>query len=180
MTANNAAYPKFVKAALDDFPSSRDLAKALGGKAHGSYFMARCPAHDDDKPSLSITEKDGKLLLKCHAGCEQAAVIDALRARGLWPERKRINGNGSAGKTRTIAALYEYTDEQGTLLFQAVRYAPKGFHQRHPDGKGGWIWNMEGVQRVPYRLPELVEAIACGKPVFIVATGFKHVGLPWR
>jgi hypothetical protein len=38
---------------------------------------------------LSITERDGKLLVHCHAGCDQRAVIDALRARGLWPERER-------------------------------------------------------------------------------------------
>jgi hypothetical protein len=51
--------------------------------------MARCPAHEDGSPSLSLTERDGRVLVHCHAGCEQTAVIDALRARGLWPERER-------------------------------------------------------------------------------------------
>ena len=55
-----------------------------------------------------------------------------------------------------IVATYDYMDEQNRLLFQVVRYEPKNFRQRHPDGKGGWIWNLDGVRRVPYRLPELL------------------------
>jgi len=64
---------------------------ALGLRARRSDrgWTARCPAHEDHSPSLSIAEKDGRVLVHCHAGCEQAAVIDALRARGLWPETER-------------------------------------------------------------------------------------------
>ena len=48
--------------------------------------MARCPAHDDRVPSLAIDERsDGTVLVCCHAGCSQHAVINALTARGLWP-----------------------------------------------------------------------------------------------
>jgi putative DNA primase/helicase len=61
------------------------IAKALGGRGVGGGWIARCPAHEDRKPSLSITEaKGGKVLVRCHAGCEQARVIAALRSRGLW------------------------------------------------------------------------------------------------
>ncbi|MER3481310.1 MAG: hypothetical protein C4327_12775, partial [Meiothermus sp.] len=42
-----------------------------------------CPAHDDRHPSLSLTERNGRLLLHCHAGCTQQAVIAALRRDGL-------------------------------------------------------------------------------------------------
>ena len=59
---------------------------------------------------------------------------------------------------RKIIATYDYRDETGKLLYQVVRYAPKDFRQRRPDGKGEWIWNLEGVRRVPYRLPELLSA----------------------
>ena len=52
---------------------------------------------------------------------------------------------------------YDYESEFGELLYQGVRFMPKGFSQRRPDGEGGWIWNLEGVERVPYRLPELIE-----------------------
>jgi hypothetical protein len=55
-----------------------------------------------------------------------------------------------------IAATYDYSNEQGDLLYQVVRYEPKDFKQRRPDGNGGWIWNLKGVQRVLYRLPEVL------------------------
>lgn len=57
-----------------------------------------------------------------------------------------------------IVATYDYKDEKGQLLFQVVRFEPKDFRQRRPDGQGGWIWNLEGVRRVPYRLTELIRA----------------------
>jgi hypothetical protein len=50
--------------------------------------MARCPAHQERTPSFSIAEREGRVLLHCFAGCDQQAVIQALRARGLWPERR--------------------------------------------------------------------------------------------
>jgi putative DNA primase/helicase len=43
-------------------------------------------------------------------------------------------------------------------LFQTLRFFPKDFRQRRPDGKGEWIWNLQGVRRVLYRLPELLAA----------------------
>lgn len=43
-----------------------------------------CPAHDDRRPSFAVTERDGRVLVNCRAGCSQADVIAALRARGLW------------------------------------------------------------------------------------------------
>ena len=50
--------------------------------------MAHCPAHDDRKPSLSIRDADdGKVLVRCHAGCDQEDLIAVLRSRGLWEEK---------------------------------------------------------------------------------------------
>jgi hypothetical protein len=72
-----------------------------------------------------------------------------------------------------IATTYDYTDENGQLLYQAVRYEPKDFRQRRPDGKGGWVWNLNGVRLVLYRLPELARAPS-SRPVF-VAEGEKDV-----
>jgi putative DNA primase/helicase len=72
-------------------------------------------------------------------------------------DRSSHNGH----EKRRIAATYAYVDEQGTLLYEVVRYAhPKDFRQRRPDGQDGWIWNLRGVRRVLYRLPEVLEAIA--------------------
>jgi hypothetical protein len=65
--------------------TAETIAKALGGHKAGAAWMARCPAHDDRAPSLSIADtRDGKVLVRCHAGCDQRDVIAALRARGIW------------------------------------------------------------------------------------------------
>jgi hypothetical protein len=54
--------------------------------------MARCPAHEDKRPSLSIREEGDRILVYCFSGCRQEAVIDALRELGLWPHRERVGG----------------------------------------------------------------------------------------
>jgi hypothetical protein len=64
------------------------IAKALGGRKAGGGWIACCPTHDDREPSLSIRDaNDGKVLVRCHAGCEQGQVIAALRLCGLWDEK---------------------------------------------------------------------------------------------
>jgi hypothetical protein len=68
----------------------------------------------------------------------------------------------------TIVKTYDYTDEAGALLYQTVRYEPKNFRQRRPDGKDAWIWKLDGVRLVLYRLPELITAVAAGDPIIIV------------
>jgi hypothetical protein len=70
--------------------------------------------------------------------------------------------------TRREVAHYDYVDEAGEVLSEVVRFEPKDFRQRRPDGKGGWIGNVKGVRQVPYRLPELLEALDAGRTVFVV------------
>lgn len=62
--------------------TAHDLASALEGRREGHEWRARCPVHGGK--SLSVTEKDGRILLVCRAGCPQEAVIKALREAGLW------------------------------------------------------------------------------------------------
>ncbi|MFO1152771.1 MAG: phage/plasmid primase, P4 family [Rhodospirillales bacterium] len=69
-------------------------------------------------------------------------------------------------RPRRIVNAYDYCDESGNLLFQAVRYAPKTFRQRRPDGNGGWSWRVRGIRQVPYRLPEL--RANADAPIFVV------------
>ena len=77
------------------------IAKGLGGRKVARGWMVRCPAHDDRKPSLSIRDADdGKVLVFCHAGCDQEQVIANLRSLGLW---QRAIGAGSG--TPNLAAL---------------------------------------------------------------------------
>jgi putative DNA primase/helicase len=138
------------------------IAHGLGGRKSPAGWMARCPSHDDSKPSLSLTERDGRILVKCHAGCAQSAVIAALKAKGLWPERK-------ARLPRRIVAEYDYRDEDGELLYQVVRLENKQFFQRRPDPYGGWI-NKKGERQILYRLREVLEA-----PIVFVVEGEKDV-----
>ena len=116
-----------------------------------------------------------------HEDGEGGGVIDLImRQEGLneardayeWAEKKGYWTNGHARQSsKTIVATYDYTDENGVLLFQVVRFEPKTFLQRRPDGKGGWIWKLEGVRRVPYDLPRLLKAV--GKQTIYICEGEK-------
>jgi hypothetical protein len=132
-------------------------------------WQARCPAHDDHVPSLSIalSQNGETILVKCHAGCSTEAVLAAVGMklrdlfRGPWlhPPRLRPSAPVEGVITRRVVATYDYTDRDGKLVFQVVRYEPKTFRQRRPDGKGGWIWNLDGVTIWPlYRLPAVLNA----------------------
>ncbi|CAB4131934.1 Archaeal primase DnaG/twinkle, TOPRIM domain [uncultured Caudovirales phage] len=153
------------------------IARQLGGASKsGDNWSCRCPAHDDKRASLSITEKqDGKLLVHCHAGCDQTMVVAELKAQGLWPSTAKPTPDalppppvqiGIGQGKGVVIAEYSYLDEDGQLLYQAVRYVPKDFRQRAwVDGK--WVWSIKGVRRVLYRLPEVLAAVAEGRTVYI-------------
>ena len=68
---------------------------------------------------------------------------------------KRLRLNGSR-----LVNIYDYLDESGVLVRQVLRFEPKGFSQRRPDGHGGWINNVRGVPRVLYRLSDVRRAMA--------------------
>ena len=114
-----------------------------------------------------------------HEANEGGGVLDLLRARkGLangaalaWLEDAGFLDapppQSKPGGSRRIVAAYDYRDAAGDLLFQVVRFEPKDFRQRRPDGKSGWDWSVKGTALVPYRLPDLLRA-APHAPVFIV------------
>ncbi len=137
----------------------RVLPHFKNAKRIGDGWQATCPAHDDSSPSLSIKEgRDGRVLLKCFAGCETSAIVEssALRMADLF--------NGTASNGPHIAAEYRYTDEAGAHLFDVVRFEPKDFRQRSASG----AWSMKGVRRVPYRLPQVRAGVEAGRHVLIV------------
>ncbi|MFG0304815.1 MAG: hypothetical protein ACF8Q5_01235, partial [Phycisphaerales bacterium JB040] len=139
------------------------LARLEGVRRSGSSWEAKCPAHEDGKPSLSVSEGDKGVVLHCHAGCTQEAVVGAL---GLdWSDL--FTEERGPGARPEIVDTYDYTDEDGRLLSQAVRFFPKDFRQRTPDGRGGWSWKLNGVRRVLYRLPQVLEAVSMDKLIHL-------------
>jgi putative DNA primase/helicase len=122
--------------------------------------MARCPCHDDSTASLSIrvSETSGNLILHCHAGCQNGDIADKLgyTMADLMADKK--GKQPGTAIIRRLTAHYDYTDVRGTLLYQSLRYEPKTFTQRRPDGNSGWITNMDGVDRVLFNLPRVLRA----------------------
>lgn len=100
----------------------------------------------------------------------KSEALEFLRGFGL---AKREDRAVQADKPRRrIHSVYDYVDEHGELLFQVVRWAdgePR-FQQRRPDPDNAdkWIWSTKDVRKIPYRLPELIEALAHERPVWIV------------
>src|SRR5262249_53520403 len=65
--------------------SAAEITESLGGRRAGAGWLARCPVHEDTRPSLSIRDSpEGRLLVHCFAGCQQREIIAVLRERGLW------------------------------------------------------------------------------------------------
>ena len=134
---------------------------------NGVGWSALCRAHKDSKNSLSIKEAGGgQTLIYCHAGCSFEEVV---RASGLEPKDLFLDRLESAPSQngRIIETESDFIDEEGTLLFQEVRFSGKEFRLRRPDGSGGWIWNTHGVRRVLYRLRELIKAVEQGSPIYL-------------
>lgn len=124
------------------FEQILDTAKEVRETKKDEY-TAICPAHDDQDPSLSIKfdRETGKTLLKCF-GCEHT-YADFLKAWGIKQSRREV-------------CRYNYYDEEGKLLWQRVRYEPKGFSVCHQEGEKD-IWHTKGIEQGLYRLPELLQ-----------------------
>jgi len=164
--------------------SVEQLHGALGGEIssgkQGRQVLCAGPGHSARDRSLAVVpaDNDDGFVVYSFTGDDLFVCKDYVRNKvGLPPFRPR-NGNGSSRPQRSVARMYDYTDEGGQLLFQAVRYEPKGFAQRRPDGQGGWLWKLDDIRRTLYRLPELIEALANDRPVFVVE-GEKDVDALW-
>lgn len=145
-------------------------------KKRAKDYIALCPSQDDRSPSLSISE-GRKILLKCFTGCSTDSILKAiglemkdlkdLFVQACLPD-VRFNGNGShttskpAKAPKLIEALYSNADADGVILYENVRYRPKDLRQRRRDGNGGYTYNLDGIERVPCRLPELMAAMKSG------------------
>ena len=162
--------PKILKTLI---PTEQFYREALGDPS-AKTAMRRvylCPFHHDKKtPNFTVFNDGG---FKCFSCNEFGDVIDfhmKLRAvdfpaalQGLAEKYAPtlLNGNGNGGKPKPkaeIKAVYDYQSENGEVAFQVVRFEPKDFRQRRPDGQGGWVWNLHGVEMIPYQLPLVLES----------------------
>src|SRR5262249_13880033 len=134
------------------------------GRQSGAERLFHCPSpdHRDQHPSLSINPgKDKWMCGPCGPKAQGGPWTLAAHCAGVDPSDKRsvkawliehglsTNGNGTG---RRIVAKYPYHDENGHVAFWVVRFDPKDFRQQRPDG----TWNLDGVRRVLYRLPEVL------------------------
>lgn len=148
------------------------LGRLEGVEKHAKGWLAFCPSHPDRRRrSLSISKNGTAILLHCFVGCAPEAIVGALRL----DMRDLFLDGASAHAPRRIVATYDYHDEQGVLLYQVVRFEPKDFRPRLPDG----TWGLGIARRVLYRLPSLAS-----QPTIYVVEGEKDanalaaLGLP--
>ena len=157
---------------------SEFLAKFEGVQQSGGGWVARCPAHGDDNPSLSIARgEDGRWLVHCHAGCSAEAVVEAvgLKMADLMPSNDRPQRT-IKGRWGRWVCDYVYTDEAGKVLYKSCRYVKDDGKKTFiiktpdPDAKFGWSFGLskKGIARVPFRLPRVVAAARAGKTIVIV------------
>jgi hypothetical protein len=135
----------------------------------GNGFNVVCPSHPDRSPSLSVTEKDGKILLTCRAGCSTHSIVQSmgLSMRDLFTEEKPKKERSK------IVATYPYEGPDGRVEFEICRTESKEFLARHKDGDKT-VWNLNGQTRYPFRLPKVLLAAKEHKTVWI-AEGEKDV-----
>lgn len=154
---------------VPDTPLARVLSRLKKVRKNGDGYMARCPAHDDGRASLKVSSgRDGRALVHCHAGCTFDAIVSSagLSIGDMFADDHKPSRLRAVSRPADIT--FDYRSKDGELLYQVVRSGDKEFRQRRPDGKGGWSWNRDGVRGVLYRLPEIIEAVAEERPVFVV------------
>ena len=152
-------------------------------------YTGLCPSHDDNNPSLSIKIAEDRILVNCHRGCTTKQICSALDIKesdlfkksgitkndqsnsGKKKPIAKINGEGLVQfyseehrRTVTESARYIYHKSNGSEAFYVVRTDPKDFRPLKPNGEMG----LDGVERVPYKLPEVLQGIKDSKLIFLL------------
>lgn len=150
-------------------------------KCQSARGNVHCPAHDDEKPALSVKTENGKTLFHCHANCEPEAVLAALRSSHAAPvaapsakaptTASKPKKSASKGQP-TETATYIYTDEAGETLYRVQRKkfadGSKDFPTSRPNERGEWVYKLGETRRVLYNLPDV-----CAADVVIICEGEK-------
>jgi hypothetical protein len=159
------------------------LARLPGAKKAGNGWSARCPAHDDRRASLSVSEgDDGTALVKCHAGCNTSAILAAIdmKLADLFPAKtgpfpSRNGKPSSGGRTFHTAkdavaelerrhgqrpALWTYHDAHGTPVGLVARWDKPGGKDIRPVARHADCWRIGAMPepRPLYGLPDLAAA----------------------
>lgn len=159
--------------------------RGLNPKRHATGWAARCPAHEDRSPSLSISETEtGSVLVYCFAGCLTVDIINTLGLNfvDLFPpdptKTPRPERDG-----RQVKAQYHYYSAEGEILYRVVKYT-------YPDGRktfrqqawrnGGFQQNLGDTERVLYNLPQIMRGIADRRTIWIVEGEKDAETLQWH
>ena len=142
-------------------------------------YLGHCPAHNDRNPSLSICLKDNNILLKCHAGCSQDAVIDTLKAKGCWKSDSRQKRVESS-RTEYLYEGPKYKEKVLRIDFSDHTKTFRRFHSK--DGR--WIHGAAPEPPFPYKYSTwkdseeviLVEGEKCADS--LLTHGFKVTCVP--
>lgn len=148
------------------------LSKFAGVTGGNGQWSARCPCrNDDNNPSLSIAEQNGRILMHCHRGngCDVFKICESINVAisDIMPTDPSPQKSGL-----TLIATYDFKDENGQLLFQKLRYldesGKKTFRQRRPKPGGGWEYDLNGTPKILYNLPAVLLAKKNGWAIFVV------------
>ena len=170
----------------------RTRAKPIGTS---DRFSGLCPSHDDNSASMSITMENDRILLYCHTGCNIDDICLSLGIEKtdlfahknekqinkepvqlkLVKEQKRMKANinpedkvvffsSKHQKNVTESVRYSYLNVDGKTACHVIRSDPKDFRPMTPDG----FLDLEGVERLPYRLPELMQGVKDSKQILLL------------
>ena len=176
-------------------PIARELERrGIILKGNGSDRCGPCPrCAGHDRFSINI-KKQVWNCRGCATGGNIIKLVQHIDSVGFLPACETLTGtpppkpNGKVGAEpkKIVVERFDYPDADGKLLFQVERVellkadgtfvltkdgkSKKTFCQRRPDPErpGAWIWNVEGVAPIPYRLPELIEAVGNKQTILIV------------
>ena len=150
------------------------LSRLNGVKGGDGQWSARCPCrNDDNNPSLSVAEENGRILMHCHrgSGCDVFKICESIgiSVAEIMPDDPQPQKTKSG---LTLVATYDYIDKDGQLLFQKLRYldenGKKTFRQRRPKDGSGWEYELAGTPRILYNLPAVLLAKENKQPILVV------------
>jgi len=143
---------------------------------NGKRYFSLCVWHSEKTASMELFPEQNKGF--CHSCKKSFDSIDLWahihncslsEAFATFKKKFELNEDKPTKKEQAkVVATYDYRDESGTLVYQVVRKKPKAFIQRRPSPAGGWEYNLRGINSLPYRLRELLDAVKKSEIIYIV------------